>query len=161
VRYHLSQCSDLAIKRESNNHHRVGYFKGAKPSGLWWATDNEWLDWCVINEPTTGGHIYALDIEESYLLKITTEEEFRRFDSWAKMCPAYPNAPSSVNWSLVAKRYHGIEITPFLPDCAHVFPLSWYTSWDVAGGVTWRPWEMVRGIEYVGPWNPKDGLLAK
>jgi hypothetical protein len=118
----------------------------SKPSGFWYACNNEWLEWLKYEMPQwIGKYIYAVELNEDRVLKITNEREFSEFERNYK--PSERDDPSSaysafgsltyIDWPKVAEEYGGIEICPYMFSKRN--SSMWYCPWDVASGCIWNP----------------------
>lgn len=110
---------------------------GFKPYGLWHGCGNEWLEWVGSEMPQwIGKYIYAIELNEDNILKITNDDEFDAFERTYGSSKEYIyGGVSKIDWKKVAQNYGGIEICPY----RHSKRMSsdWYYGWDVASGCTW------------------------
>ena len=150
-RLHVSRSRLASVE----NH--VGYDTqdvSDKPNGFWWSVDRSWLDWCESNDFRIGGHVHALEIDETRILRISSVDDF---DEFANRFDAPFSSQFSflrgICWNHVASHYDGVEIAPYLWDRRHHDSSFWYGTWDCASGVTWRPDRVIKSIRYVEEWK--------
>jgi hypothetical protein len=132
-----------------------------KPKGLWWSAGLSWIEWAEDERFSVGGPVYRLTLDRSDLLMITTAEELDRFDMEYGRDRANPlHGPAKrhdkVDWALVAERWSGIEIAPYIGERRFDGPARWYYVWDCASGCTWRPTDIVERVEYLGFWADEE-----
>ena len=78
-----------------------------KPYGLWYAINDEWLEWCHSEMPDRIGRYYhKLEVNESQILIIKTTNEITQFIEEYKYYPFDPIL-WLINWTEVAKDYKG------------------------------------------------------
>ena len=122
---------------------------GPKPhGGFWYACGNEWLEWLKWEMPHwIGKYIYAVELNEDSILKITNQREFESFEEEFKAGGHDPysafsrSGVDSIDWPRVARKYAGIEICPYQSSKRN--SSMWYYPWDVASGCIWSS----RGIK--------------
>lgn len=110
-----------------------------KPSGLWYALGEEWINWCKSEMPEwMGEYIYKLDIDMSKVLHIKNSSQLKIFTNEYKNEKSYHEYGSDckINWKKVSENYNGIEISPYLYDMRMKY--MWYYGWDVASGCIWN-----------------------
>jgi len=75
------------------------------------------------------------------LLQITSLAALYKFTKDYGQARVYPGFVdrSNINWSAVADRYSGIEISPYQWEARDGSETSWYYGWDVASGCIWDP----------------------
>ena len=112
-----------------------------KPKGLWYALDQEWIDWCNDNmEGWVRPNIIKLEIDEANLLILKTKKEVetfaRRFNT-----PIEGSLFASIDWLEVSKTYSGIEIQNYriikYNDLLDFMSDAWFLGWDVSSGCIW------------------------
>lgn len=118
-----------------NNH-------GIKPTGLWYAIGDSWIDWCIGEEfGGIGKYIYDAELNPKANIKfVNTEDDvlsfsqkYRRIDSF------YANFPSVyINWKRVMREYDGVEINPYFYNLRYGHDLMWYYTWDIPSGCIWK-----------------------
>ena len=151
VRMHSSRNGGMTF--EMFRGHTYNQSTTHKPDGLWYSVGGEWLEWLeenkeYLHEDFAGGsdHDYLLDIDESRLLIIRTQDELEGFGE------EYAQDESGffmINWSRVEDDYAGIEIPNLLG--YHTHATNWYYGWDVSSGCLWDM-SALRGVEeIVGP----------
>lgn len=111
-----------------------------KPKGLWYAIDDEWLQWCSDNMVHwIKKYLFELDIDISQLLIISTQKELNIFNEKYKL-NLYERI-GSINWDSVKKDYKGIEIINYNNlKYSHYNDNTFYSyfyGWDVSGGCIW------------------------
>jgi len=148
-----SQYSDKRIILSHENeidfyprdeHQRITY----KPKGLWYGFGTSWLEWVRSEMPDWEKDyksIFLLEINESSVLKLSSKEELIEFTK--NYSPSHNSiGPSStsysernlIDWSMVANKYAGIEINPYIYSARRDEFTNWYYPWDVASGCIWR-----------------------
>jgi hypothetical protein len=139
----------------------------SKPDGLWYACGNEWLDWLKYEMPHwIGKYIYAIELNEDKILKITNVQEFEEFErayrASEKDDPSRMHGfgggggdISYIDWPKVAKEYGGVEICPYMSSKREV---DWYYPWDVASGCIWSS-GVVKSLKLVSQATGKQGDL--
>lgn len=91
---------------------------------------------------------YAADSIVNRISKRYDEDFDKRF--LIKGLPDIEHSPfvHDIDWRIVAKRYHGIIISPYQWECRMPPQTTWYYSWDVASGCIWDP-KAIKHIELV------------
>lgn len=123
-----------------------------KPLGLWVSDDNaemNWPDWCVAENFGLDRFRYRTEVrirECAKILFIRSVEELDAFNAkysydllaglGHRRSGAEPRM-DYIRWSLVAKEYDGIIITPYLWERRMDGGL-WYYGWDCASGCIWN-----------------------
>jgi len=122
-----------------------------KPEGVWYGCGDSWLKWMSREVPKwldAVNYIYELELDQEFILTITNEEQFKRFEreywgrapwqgrgGWTDTGP--PDGQfEMIEWDTLIGQYDGIEICPYLQQ----FRMSnsqWYYTWDVASGCIW------------------------
>jgi hypothetical protein len=108
-----------------------------KPTGVWYATGDEWLEWCRTDMPGwIRPNLYRLTLDKSRMLIMRTASELRAFTKkYAHPDVLARHNAMHLDWARVANEYTGIEIAPYIYECR--FDLMWYYGWDVASGCVW------------------------
>jgi hypothetical protein len=110
-----------------------------KPKGLWYAINDEWLEWCFSEMPHwIKGCVFELDMDLSKILIIKTGKELDVFITAYETDPY--NFCSGINWSQVKKDYKGIEIVNYHKlkwSLTNPMFQTWFYGWDVSGGCIW------------------------
>ncbi len=114
-----------------------------KPEGLWYGVDRDWERWCEAEKMDwIGRYEYQLQIDESKILVLSSAKELFQFTKEFGVEPpySYGSDPAQfkylwIDWPAVAKKWHGIEIAPYIWECRH--KLMWYYGWDCASGCIW------------------------
>ena len=135
---------------------------GTKPGGLWYACGNEWLSWLQYEMPHwIGKYIYAIELNEDKVLKITNVEEFEEFERTYKASEredpyrAFSGGGIGyIDWPKVAGEYGGVEICPYMS--SKRMSSDWYYPWDVASGCIWDP-SAVKGLRLISQATGKLG----
>jgi hypothetical protein len=114
---------------------------GYKPRGLWYALENEWLEWCFGNMPHwIKENTVKLEIDNSKIITITTFKDLISFNNTYKTNPFDDNFITYIDWEQVAKDYTGIEVHNYhqikWKDSNMLLP-SWFYGLDVSGGCIW------------------------
>jgi hypothetical protein len=126
---------------------------GYKPKGLWYGCGNEWLEWLTYEMPQwIGRYIYAIELNEDNILKITSDEQFSAFEK-AYGIPGYGGV-GKIDWKKVSEEHGGIEICPY----RHSRRMSsdWYYPWDVASGCAWDS-SSIKSIKLVSRTSEEQG----
>ena len=125
-----------------------GYGSGSyKPRGLWVSASGEddWPAWC--HSENFGVERLQNPVEvvlrpDAKILRISTPEGIDAFEREYVTRAAYPHEGAkeyrseSVNWKLVAERYQGIIISPYIWE-RRLTDTMWYYGWDCASGCIW------------------------
>jgi hypothetical protein len=114
-----------------------------KPRGLWYAIDNEWLEWCLDNmSHWIKENVFELEIDISKIIVISNKTELNNFIK--KFTEVKYECLETINWNLVKEEYNGIEIVNYNHlkynigyQSFHNFP-TWFYGWDVSGGCIWN-----------------------
>lgn len=144
-----------------------------KPKGFWITDDSDccWKSWCEGEDFNTGGLKFCHEVvmDESSILFIHTVDELDKFTrqySVASVLQALlSRSAPAINWPVVAKKYKGIIITPYLHTRRMSHESSWYYGWDCASGCIWdvsaitdiRPREVVSTGEQDACTELQDG----
>lgn len=110
-----------------------------KPSGLWYALNNEWCQWCTGNfDSWLGQNNFELDIDLSKVLVIKNSDDLMDFYNTYKKVS---QGSSLIDYVALSERYSGIEI-----DNYHILKRTkeipilerlWLLSWDISSGCIW------------------------
>jgi hypothetical protein len=93
-----------------------------------------------------GVEVYRLKVDESRLLRLTSEQAIHTFtekyrakidDLPVWMAGTRSISSMHIEWPKVAAEYGGIEIAPYQWSCRLDPDVSWYYGWDVASGCIW------------------------
>jgi hypothetical protein len=135
----LKILTNSLVQCQLNRHERFPL----KPTGVWYAIGNDWLDWCRDEMPHwIGRYQHTLQIDESKILIIKTVDELRNFVNQYKYTP-FPAAPNVwfIDWRAVAVAWSGIEIQNYhdlkWKQRANEFG-TWFYALDVSGGWIWN-----------------------
>jgi hypothetical protein len=116
-----------------------------KPKGLWYGIDWEWHKWCNSEGfDGVGKNNFSLELDMEKILVIDSPDSLRNFTvrfgafpQWMMQNGSFRGSKDKfIDWEKVAKRYSGIEITPYLYKCR--FEFMFYYGWDVASGCVWN-----------------------
>jgi len=124
---------------------------GPKPRGLWYACDNDWLQWLIYEMPHwIGNYVYSFDINMSNVLQLSSLSDLKNFQS------KY-GSRGYIDWREVAMDFSGIEICPYIYEGRYDIP--WYYGWDVASGCIWdsSAFNSLKIIAEKVNENPKSG----
>lgn len=116
-------------------------YSETKPRGFWYGFGREWIDYVERStdlKHKRGKYIYFVKVHDlKRVLQLKGCSELIRFSK------QYGNGVL-INWSMVAKKYSGIEINPhsevaqsYSGGDGAFMELSWYKHWDVASGCIW------------------------
>lgn len=118
-----------------------------KPKGLWYAQDNEWVEWVAVNMPHwRDEHNLELAINKDRLLVIDSWEKLLAFQ--AQYAIGMESRTSlgfvMIDWESVAKKYPGIEVRNYYKinatvkkDFSSINQFRWFNGWDVNSGCIW------------------------
>lgn len=106
----------------------------AKPRGLWYSFDGDWLSWCESEQPDRiGPHWYAVEFApEARIRTVSTPMELRHLHD------EFGGSAFGIDWRRVAQAYDAIEIVPYLWSMRLSPEAPWYYGWDVASGCVWN-----------------------
>lgn len=116
-----------------------------KPLGLWYGIGCAWIDF-IINglgeDPCC--FIYQVITNDDHIKKISSMQEMTSFShetiDGQKIKRKYiPFA--EIDWSVVARKYNGIEIDVTKDQWYHSSHKSlneWFATWDIPSGVIWK-----------------------
>lgn len=124
---------------------------GLKPVGLWYAINNEWVDWCLSQEPDwIKSNNILVEIDEGKVLTLKNTEQIKEFIARYKKLITPPIEYKNwllpieyINWFLLAQEYAGIEIQNYHEikfesfQNINLLPMTWFFAWDVSGGCIW------------------------
>lgn len=133
VRIHMSKKPFELERRTFNQRVTI------KPSGFWYGFGSEWIDWCRSEMPNwVGKYIYSVDIGNTNVLQIKTHMELMQFSrEYSRgLMPQIYEEGESIDWKMVAGKYDGIEINPYINEARYQY--LWYYGWDVASGCVWN-----------------------
>ena len=109
---------------------------GCKPEGLWYAFGREWLDFKHANlrgaDDYQLGPLFELEVDTNKFIKLTSKEEVTAFHK--KYSNTLAEHSDIIDWTKVASKYDGIEITPF----DRWSDFYWYKTYDLASGCIWN-----------------------
>lgn len=122
-----------------------------KPYGLWVSDDNAELSWPKLqvyknyqSKQPIYKHMLRLDPQHNVRI-IRSIEELDAFSvAFDAGLPWNRTSTFGIRWRLVAERYQGIIITPYLHERRYSPLTNWYWSWDCASGCIWD----INAIEY-------------
>lgn len=126
-----------------------------KPSGLWYSCGSDWLNWLTYEMPDwIHDYIYKLKISGNVLrIKNHTElMEFTRTYIGKSPIPDFEGT-QFIDWVSVAKKYSGIEISPYIGSARMDRNCQWYYTWDVASGCIWDR-SALAGAELYAQYDP-------
>ena len=115
-----------------------------KPTGLWYAIGDSWLEWCMGAEFNgIGNYVYEVELNpKSNILVLDNKEQvfaFAKNKKYANTGPGYEFMEGSfIDWKKVMSEYDGIEINPYFYDLRFDLGLLWYYGWDVPSGCLWK-----------------------
>ena len=139
-RFHLSNDPKLQV-RFPDKMLGNGNFK---PKGFWYDVSLDWLRWLEGENYLNDDHwmrpyLYEVFINEAACLTIRDVAELDAFhERYSKlMLPGLHL--KDIDWDLIAERYSGVEIAPYLWERRLYTGFTWYYAWDCASGVVWRP----------------------
>ena len=136
----------------------VSQRKGPKPKGLWWALGRAWIRWLRENSPEwldSYNAVYKLLLDDRRILTLGSHDDLVAFsDDFGATMPGEPATDFDyIDWPEVAKRWAGVELSPFshayLYDEGASFinsKLGWAYPWDIPSGCIWD-FDAIRGVE--------------
>jgi|SRR6185369_2889440 len=128
--------------------------KAMKPKGLWVSDEDcedSWSAWCRNEDFNLESLAVAHEVTlapDANLLRIDSAEGIDRFTiTYAALDGYYPR------WDILAKRYQGILITPYVWSRRLSRTAEWYYPWDCASGCIWDSEAIASfgGVELVQP----------
>ena len=136
-RIHMTGESELEPGRK--------YYQGKmemKPNGLWYALDNDWLEWCSGEMPHwVQKYLFSFTVDLTNILILSNIEEVRKFcDEYEK--PIFESI-TAVDWWKVSQEYAGIEICNYhklkweVFSSEHRLMSTWLYGWDGKGSILW------------------------
>lgn len=116
-----------------------------KPNGIWFSVENGrgdgWLDWCISEEFGLNRLKHATEFilyPDAKILRVRTEAGIDAFHQKYATTSPYPGASwDEPDWELLAKKYQGILIAPYIHSRRLDPRMMWYYGWDCASGVIW------------------------
>lgn len=116
-----------------------------KPNGLFYAGEDQWIDWCVNNMPgwiEGERYLYEIEVRDHRILQLDTSEKIQRFHR------RYVDGDYGfdVSWGRVDDDWSGIEMMPYIYQ--HRMDYMWYNGWDVPSGAVWHE-DAVESIDLV------------
>jgi len=118
-----------------------------KPKGLWYAQDNEWVEWVAYNMPHwRDEHNLELVVNNDRLLVIDSWEKLLAFQAQYAIGMESRTTMGFVmiDWERVSERYSGIEVRNYneinakvKEDFSSINQFLWFSGWDVNSGCIW------------------------
>jgi len=110
-----------------------------KPNGLWISDEKDygWKQWCEDNNYPCGTIAYSINFIPNHKILI-----LRNLNDLKEFTYTYGYSyygSSRIDWVAVAKKYHGILITPYQSVNYSCEEYQWYYGWDCASGCVWNP----------------------
>lgn len=126
-----------------------------KPLGFWLSVEDRgahgWRAWCRSERFKAYGFRYEHEIklvENAKILYLRTPEDIDWFTDEYRDQNSRTNAiiahigdkpdTMDIDWHRVAKKYHGIIITPYQWERRLGMSCTWYYGWDCASGCIWN-----------------------
>lgn len=125
--------------------------EGIKPTGLWYALGNEWIDWCEgnMNEEWIRPSIIEIELLMNKVLIVETIEDVENLiKKYSK--ELFPGSSLfNIDWEALASEYSGIEIRNynhlkwgrrkdiFKSKTEYRIDDLWLSAWDVSSGCIW------------------------
>ena len=101
-----------------------------KPKGMWYALGGTWNEFLKHWDHTYAyQNVFYSDIDYSNILRINTEEKFKKFDEMYNLKGGF------IDWIRVSQDYKGIEIIPMRSESRLKY--FWYYGWDIPSGCIW------------------------
>lgn len=112
-----------------------------KPYGLWFAPNDEWLEFCTGRYPNwIYNNNFRLKINRANILIIDNVNDLIKFNLLYGILNNYNR--NSINWEFVAKKYDGIFINNYNDLINHKeinkTNYRWLFDWDINSGCVWR-----------------------
>ena len=115
-----------------------------KPDGLWFSVEpgHGWFEWCEAEQFCLDRLEFATRIilkDDADILRISNEEELIAFHKrfCTNLHPGIASFPPLPSWDVVAMRYRGIIIAPYIWSMRLHTEMLWYYTWDCASGCVW------------------------
>jgi len=113
-----------------------------KPSGLWYALNLEWVEWCESEMPHwVKQYNIKIEIDESKMLIIKNWNQLMDFIKLYATPLSERYLAQQINWRKVIKKHSGIEIVNYHSmkwKNHHVLMNHmWFYGWDVDSGCIW------------------------
>lgn len=111
-----------------------------KPEGLWYALNNEWIEWCNGNQPEwIKSNNIDIEVDLSKILVIETIDQLKYFSD--KFSNEIAFKIKHIDWKKVSDQYSGIEIQNYHEmkwnKRFNFFTATWFYGWDVSSGCIW------------------------
>ncbi len=121
-----------------------------KPRGLWVSIEGEddWPTWCRGSDFGLDRLAHATEImlgADAHVLRLCGRGDILSFHREYGCRPAFADEIGkdhlyrglAVRWGVVAERYQGIIIAPYVWSLRLDWDVRWYYSWDCASGCIW------------------------
>jgi len=151
-RLHMSRYKTFSLKRFKDHEQKIEM----KPDGFWYSVGDSWIQWCLSDAPGwLSPYIYEVILDEDKILKVSTIEEFDKFEDehqgireeFRLLMDHMPELKLShgrrmrrffdqIDWPKIAQTYGGIEIAPYIWE--RRLESLWYYPWDCASGCVWN-----------------------
>lgn len=126
----IHNANDLTLDLQRNYTQEIK----AKPRGLWYAIDHEWLRWCAGEMPHwVKKYAHSLDVDTKDILIISDVSELYKFHK--KYYKEW-----GIRWDKIAGEYKGIEIQNYYHlknETRYGTDFLWLYGWDVPSGCIW------------------------
>jgi len=154
----------------SLNPKKLGHSLSSKPNGFWVSDETRgaygWRSWCRDERFRSFAMRYEHEVilsPNAKILYLRSPEDIDRFtkrygyDNLSRLTykdgtPLLPNRTwqrfDAIDWHRVAKRYHGIIITPYQWSRRLDGGANWYYTWDCASGCIWNR-RAIQSIEMI------------
>jgi hypothetical protein len=153
----LIHYSNQHLTEVQDQHHQTrcdGGMRGdraMKPVGLWVSVEgeNDWPSWCKAEGFALEALTHPTEIvlrPDANVLCLNGEQDIRAFHAEYGCRPFYADEigkdalfhGTAVRWGLVAERYAGIIIAPYVWTLRLDDEVRWYYGWDCASGCIWK-----------------------
>jgi hypothetical protein len=114
---------------------------GSKPSGLWYALGNAWLQWCKSEVPHWIGEFnYEVVLDSQCKLLILEDgRSLIEFTNEYGIKDRGSHFTVSLDWARLSKiGYDGIELPEYYRALRYEPDLLWYSAWDCSSGCIWN-----------------------
>lgn len=122
-----------------NPHMQYAQAQKPKPTGLWVAKEDAWIEWGVQNSFDHWTRDFVeLDLDLSDIYKIRFERDLDALREEYGVVHEELNYVHSIDWSLVAREFKGVYALNWEYGWSGLDSLNpWFYGWDLASGCVW------------------------
>jgi len=131
-----------------------------KPHGFWLSDDESnmsWEDWCTTENFRSIERAFKYDVHltmDANILYIRNKFDLELFNKEYTTEHSHLDRNSYLSkyekdWILVAQKYDGIVISPYMWDYRYSGDFSWYYGWDCASGCIWNTDKAIEKLEEI------------